>query len=361
MTWSDGVFQSELALAPGPMRQIAETERQLSSCPRPLRFDGRHFAFVTDLLGVGGIGHADEPRRLRPAASRARTSCCRTVSSRVRNGRYELKITEPMEEAAYVDSVRLVAYDLPPGWSMVLDERKAISAPEATGRSALLPRGAAPGPGCRRRGRGRDARGHRRRRRGRAAGPHRSAIHRPHGGSRPHAAIRSRARRSARRTRCSSPTAGSSIRMRKRCSRRGRQERPIWRRRRGARRGRPMARAATRVRISCGHGATHVGAARPAAARDEELRTAHDTGNLLGSPGGGVRASRNAAVGPHSLPLASARLASGGFPRREMHAWRRPSYDYDRRAPLWDTRYPRGLLHRSQGPSPSWSRARTAR
>jgi hypothetical protein len=25
-----------------------------------------------------------------------------------------------------------------------------------------------------------------------------------------------------------------------------------------------------------------------------------------------------------------------------MHAWRRPSYDYDRRAPLWDTRYLKG-------------------
>jgi hypothetical protein len=25
-----------------------------------------------------------------------------------------------------------------------------------------------------------------------------------------------------------------------------------------------------------------------------------------------------------------------------MHAWRRPSYDYDRRTPLWDTRYLKG-------------------
>jgi len=43
------------------------------------------------------------------------------------------------------------------------------------------------------------------------------------------------------------------------------------------------------------------------------------------------------------LPLMSARLAAEGFPRRETHEWRRPSYDYDRRAPLWDTRYPRGF------------------
>jgi hypothetical protein len=43
-----------------------------------------------------------------------------------------------------------------------------------------------------------------------------------------------------------------------------------------------------------------------------------------------------------TLPLATARLASGGFPRREMHAGRRPSFDYDRRAALWDTRYLKG-------------------
>jgi hypothetical protein len=49
------------------------------------------------------------------------------------------------------------------------------------------------------------------------------------------------------------------------------------------------------------------------------------------------------------LPLASARLAFGGFPRREMHASRRPSYDYDRRAPLWDTRYLSGT-YTAQGP-----------
>jgi len=42
------------------------------------------------------------------------------------------------------------------------------------------------------------------------------------------------------------------------------------------------------------------------------------------------------------LPLASASLAPTGFAHRDMHAARRPSYDYDRRVPLWDTRHPRG-------------------
>jgi hypothetical protein len=50
----------------------------------------------------------------------------------------------------------------------------------------------------------------------------------------------------------------------------------------------------------------------------------------------------NHAAVVRELPLRSARLASGGFPRREMHEWRRPSYDYDHRAPVGDTRYLKG-------------------
>src|SRR5262249_4201215 len=56
LTWSDGVLQTELALRPGSLHTIEETERQLSSCPVLFAFDGRHFAFVTDMLGVGGLG-----------------------------------------------------------------------------------------------------------------------------------------------------------------------------------------------------------------------------------------------------------------------------------------------------------------
>ena len=49
-----------------------------------------------------------------------------------------------MEEVAYLDRVRLVAYELSPGWRMVLDERMGIHGPEPTGevrfyRHELLP------------------------------------------------------------------------------------------------------------------------------------------------------------------------------------------------------------------------------
>ncbi|HEX6215808.1 MAG TPA: FG-GAP-like repeat-containing protein, partial [Vicinamibacterales bacterium] len=61
ITWSDGVFQTELALDAGRLHRIGETQRQLSSCPVLFAWDGSRFRFVTDVLGVGGIGFFERP------------------------------------------------------------------------------------------------------------------------------------------------------------------------------------------------------------------------------------------------------------------------------------------------------------
>lgn len=137
--WSDGVFQTELGLAPGQVHRIAETQRQLSSCPVIFAWDGERYRFVSDVLGVGGMGFLIEPGQyapprpweyfLMPAGSLA-----------PRDGRYVVKIAEPMEENLYLDSVRLHAFDLPPGWDMVNDERMATGAPEVTGRPIFFQR-----------------------------------------------------------------------------------------------------------------------------------------------------------------------------------------------------------------------------
>ena len=56
LTWSDGVYQTELGLEAGRLHRITETQRQLSSCPVLFAWDGQRYAFVSDLLGVGGMG-----------------------------------------------------------------------------------------------------------------------------------------------------------------------------------------------------------------------------------------------------------------------------------------------------------------
>jgi tetratricopeptide (TPR) repeat protein len=132
LTWSDGVFQTELGLEGGNLHRIAETQRQLSSCPVLFAWDGSRFRFVTDVLGVGGIGFFERPGVYSEPLPRENVLLAEGAVA-ASDGQYRLRIAEPMEEVTYLDAVSVVAYDLPPGWRMTLDERKAVSGPAPTG------------------------------------------------------------------------------------------------------------------------------------------------------------------------------------------------------------------------------------
>ncbi len=141
--WSDGVLQTEMDLEPGAVYSIAETQRQLSSCPVLFSWDGGAFVFVSDLLGVGGIGYALGPGEYNVSRPWERFMMPPN-SLAPRDGRLLLKLGEPMEEITYLDAARLVAYDLPPGWLMTVDERMAILGPEPTGAPIFARRAVAP-------------------------------------------------------------------------------------------------------------------------------------------------------------------------------------------------------------------------
>jgi tetratricopeptide (TPR) repeat protein len=130
--WSDGVFQSEIDLAAGKEHEIVETQRQLSSCPVLFAWNGEEYAFVTDVLGVGGIGYMVTPGEYAPSRPWENV-LLPDGASESQNGRYVLKLSEPMEEACYLDSAKLVAYDLPPRWHMTVDDRMSILGPDPTG------------------------------------------------------------------------------------------------------------------------------------------------------------------------------------------------------------------------------------
>ena len=120
--WTDGVFQTELELPAGQLHVIEEFQRQLASCPVLFAWNGERFEFVSDLLGVGGLGFLLEPGKY--SEPRPWEYFKFPDHSLVpRDGRYQLKIGEPMEEIAYIDTLRLHVFDLPPGWTMTLDER----------------------------------------------------------------------------------------------------------------------------------------------------------------------------------------------------------------------------------------------
>ncbi len=143
LEWSDGVFQTELSVPTGKLHQLTETQRQLASCPVLYAWDGQNYQFISDILGVGGLGFAIG--RGEYAQPRPRENFQLPAGLLQPNeGLYLLSLGEPMEEAAYLDNASLSAYDLPPGWQLVLDERMAILGPQASGeprfyRTELLP------------------------------------------------------------------------------------------------------------------------------------------------------------------------------------------------------------------------------
>ena len=141
--WSDGTFQTETALGGREVLRIAELQRQLSSCPLLFAWDGERYAFVSDFLGVGGLGYLVAPGEYAPPRPWENFLFPAGLLA-PKAGRYVVKVAEPMEEAAYIDALKLLVHDLPPGWDMALDERMQIGPPKVTGepfyfRRVLLP------------------------------------------------------------------------------------------------------------------------------------------------------------------------------------------------------------------------------
>ena len=159
MLWPTGVLQDEINVGGDKQQNIQEIDRRGSSCPTLFVWDGKQYKFVADMLGAGVVGHwvgpgqRDIPRpvewikidrdairekEVSPSKKEAQTSChpersegpmhfsnaCADPSprdaaswadTRLGNARKTLsfRFMEPLEEAVYLDRVRLLAVDHP--------------------------------------------------------------------------------------------------------------------------------------------------------------------------------------------------------------------------------------------------------
>jgi hypothetical protein len=131
LLWSDGVAQIETAMLAGQHHQVAEMQRKISSCPVLFSWNGTRFEFITDFAGVGGLGYYVAPGEY---ASTQPLDYVKIEPQQLcpRDGSYELRITEPMEETAYVDQLELLAIDHPSGSQVFPDERFAVTGPPPT-------------------------------------------------------------------------------------------------------------------------------------------------------------------------------------------------------------------------------------
>ncbi|MBL4659325.1 MAG: VCBS repeat-containing protein [Alcanivoracaceae bacterium] len=132
--WSDGVYQTELGLNGQRHHKITETQRQLSSCPVIFAWNNGQYEFISDVLGVGGLGFA-VGRNEYGVARPWENYLLNDKQLSADKGVFKLQFTEPMEESAYLDELQIQVIDVPKQWSVMLDERMMISVPVVTGET----------------------------------------------------------------------------------------------------------------------------------------------------------------------------------------------------------------------------------
>jgi Tfp pilus assembly protein PilF len=112
--WPAGIVQAE-PLADPKARSVALTEldRKPSSCPYLYTWNGEKFEFVTDFMGGGEMGYLHAPG-VRGMPDPVEYVRIRGDQLKARDGRYELRVTNELEEALFVDRLQLIAIAHPP-------------------------------------------------------------------------------------------------------------------------------------------------------------------------------------------------------------------------------------------------------
>ena len=108
--WPSGILQAETSVA-SPMA-IAELDRKPSSCPFLYTWNGRRFEFVTDFMGGGEMGYWEAPG-VRNVPDPDEYVRIRDDQLRPKDDRYELRVTNELEEAVFLDRLQLLAVSHP--------------------------------------------------------------------------------------------------------------------------------------------------------------------------------------------------------------------------------------------------------
>jgi Tfp pilus assembly protein PilF len=119
--WPAGIVQAEPladanAKTTGAKAQslaFTELDRKPSSCPYLYTWNGENFEFVTDFMGGGEMGYLHAPG-VRSVPDPVEYVRIRGDQLKPRDGRYELRVTNELEEALFVDRLRLIAIAHPP-------------------------------------------------------------------------------------------------------------------------------------------------------------------------------------------------------------------------------------------------------
>ena len=132
LRWPDGVMQCELNIAANQQLAVGENNRKTGSCPVLFTWNGQRFVCIGDFLGGGGLGYLVAPGVYSQPDRDEAVAIAGDQLSPV-GGVFRLSISEPMDEIAYIDHVRLEVIDRPPGVMANPDERFAPEGKRPTG------------------------------------------------------------------------------------------------------------------------------------------------------------------------------------------------------------------------------------
>ncbi|MCA1592035.1 MAG: FG-GAP-like repeat-containing protein [Acidobacteria bacterium] len=131
--WPSGVVQAETETASkegaqvltriraGSTLGVTELDRKPSSCPFLYAWNGERFEFITDFMGGGEMGDWVAPGVFNTPDPDEYVRI-RRDQLRPRDGRYELRVTNELEEALFVDRLQLVAVAHPEGTEVYPNE-----------------------------------------------------------------------------------------------------------------------------------------------------------------------------------------------------------------------------------------------
>src|SRR2546423_3579807 len=114
VVWPAGIVQAETEFAAHPAianlisLKITELDRKPSSCPYLYTWNGERFEFVTDFMGGGEMGYLEEPGRYNQPDPDEYVRI-RSDQLKEKDGRYELRVTNELEESMFVDRLQLIA------------------------------------------------------------------------------------------------------------------------------------------------------------------------------------------------------------------------------------------------------------
>src|SRR5208282_1392853 len=128
MFWPTGVLQDEVEVPADREQKYMEIDRRGSSCPTLFVWDGERYQFVGDMLGAGVVGHWVGPGQRDIPRPTEYIKVDRTTI-REKDGKLSFRFMEPLEEAVYLDQVKLLAVDHPADLDVFPNEYFASNPP----------------------------------------------------------------------------------------------------------------------------------------------------------------------------------------------------------------------------------------